>query len=106
MTAPDTDWTERWREVEGQHWVTVAERCGAMAGGFGEPMLDAADRKAGERVLDVGCENGATRVEAARRVRRRRRRGRYRSFRSDAWPLSANVPPRGLERGLVGQRGR
>ena len=70
MTARDTDWTERWREVAGQHWVTVAERCGAMAGRFGASMLDAADRKAGERVLDVGCEHGATRVEAARRGRR------------------------------------
>ena len=70
MTARDTDWTERWREVAGQHWVTVAERRGAMAGRFGASMLDAADRKAGERVLDVGCEHGATRVEAARRGRR------------------------------------
>jgi SAM-dependent methyltransferase len=32
-------------------------------------MLDAAALKPGERVLDVGCGNGATTIEAARRVR-------------------------------------
>jgi len=67
--APDTDWTKRWQEVEGDHWVHEADRYDAMSGAFGEAMLDAADLKSGERVLDVGCGNGATTIEAARRVR-------------------------------------
>lgn len=56
-----------WSE-EGQHWVREADRYDAMSRRFGEAMLDAADLQAGERVLDVGCGNGATTIAAAQRV--------------------------------------
>jgi SAM-dependent methyltransferase len=69
MTTPTTDWTRRWQELEGEHWVREAERYDTMVGEFGDAMLDAADLKQGERVLDVGCGNGATTIEAAQRVR-------------------------------------
>ena len=69
MTTPTTDWTKRWQELEGQHWVREAERYDTIVGEFGDAMLDAADLKQGERVLDVGCGNGATTIEAAQRVR-------------------------------------
>jgi SAM-dependent methyltransferase len=59
----------RWAEDEGPHWVAEAERYDAMARAFGEVMLDAAELRQGERVLDIGCGNGATTLEAGRRVR-------------------------------------
>jgi SAM-dependent methyltransferase len=68
MTAPETDWAKRWQEIDGAHWVTEAARYDTMNSAFGEAMLDAADLRPGERVLDVGCGNGATTIEAARRV--------------------------------------
>ena len=69
MTTPPTDWTTRWQEIEGEHWVREAERYDTMVGPFGDAMLDAVDLKPSERVLDIGCGNGATTIEAARRVR-------------------------------------
>jgi SAM-dependent methyltransferase len=68
MTTPSTDWAKRWQEVEGEHWVSEASRYDTMVEAFGNAMLDAANLKPGERVLDVGCGNGATTVEAARRI--------------------------------------
>jgi SAM-dependent methyltransferase len=53
---------------EGELWVRDADRFDAMNAAFGAEMLDAAALQPGERVLDVGCGNGATTLEAARRV--------------------------------------
>lgn len=70
MTEPsiaNRDQREYWSR-EGEHWVLEAERYDAMNGQFGEAMLDAAHLQTGDRVLDVGCGNGASTVAAARRV--------------------------------------
>jgi SAM-dependent methyltransferase len=67
-TARRTDWIMRWATDEGRHWVSEADRYDSLNGPSGDAMLDAADLQSGERVLDVGCGNGATTIEAARRV--------------------------------------
>lgn len=69
MSDAGVDWAKRWDGEEGEHWVHEAERYDAMNRAFGEAMLDAADLQPGEHVLDVGCGNGATTIQAARRVR-------------------------------------
>ncbi|MCJ7436420.1 MAG: class I SAM-dependent methyltransferase [Acidimicrobiia bacterium] len=59
---------EYWNGPDSQEWVEDAERYDAMLAPYGETVLDAAALTSGERVLDVGCGNGATTLEAAARV--------------------------------------
>lgn len=63
----NSDQHEYWTR-EGEHWVREADRYDAMNGRFGEAMLEVADLRPGEQVLDVGCGNGATTLAAAERV--------------------------------------
>jgi SAM-dependent methyltransferase len=61
-------WQREYWIREGEHWVREADRYDAMNGPFGEAMLATADLQPGEHILDVGCGNGATTLEAAQRV--------------------------------------
>jgi SAM-dependent methyltransferase len=53
-------------EAEG-FWVREADRWDGTSGRFGDAMLEA-DLEPVQRVLDVGCGAGSTRIESARRV--------------------------------------
>ena len=58
-TGPNAAQIENWDGAGGRHWVAEAERYDRMTGAFGERIIEAAAPRPGERVLDVGCGNGA-----------------------------------------------
>jgi ubiquinone/menaquinone biosynthesis C-methylase UbiE len=64
----NTDMAEYWNGRPADVWVTEAERFDSMLAPFGRRLLTAAVLEPGERVLDVGCGNGAVSLEAARAV--------------------------------------
>ncbi len=61
---------EYWNGRPAGVWVTEAERFDFMLAPFGRRLLAAAVLEPGERVLDVGCGNGAVSLDAARAVGR------------------------------------
>lgn len=67
--TPNAEWIRRWAEEDGDHWVAEADRYDELNSRTGEELMKAVGLKPGERVLDVGCGNGATTLEAAERVR-------------------------------------
>ena len=59
-----------WNGRPAEVWVREAERFDSLLAPFGRRLLTAAVLKSGERVLDVGCGNGAISLDAARAVGR------------------------------------
>jgi SAM-dependent methyltransferase len=67
--AAGTGQREHWARADlNDLWVREAHRWDGMNSHFGEAMLQAARLQPGDRVLDVGCGQGTTTREAARRV--------------------------------------
>src|SRR5579863_9486593 len=64
----NSDMAEYWNGRPSHVWVTEAKRFDSMLATFGRRLLTAAALEPGERVLDVGCGNGAVSLEAARAV--------------------------------------
>lgn len=64
----NTEMAEYWNGRPADVWVAEAERFDSMLAPFGRRVLIAAGLQPGERVLDVGCGNGAVSLEATRSV--------------------------------------
>jgi SAM-dependent methyltransferase len=64
----NTGMTEYWNGRPAHVWVTEAQRFDSLLAPFGRRLLTGAVLKPGERVLDVGCGNGAVTLDAARAV--------------------------------------
>jgi SAM-dependent methyltransferase len=67
-SAANADQFDYWNGPDGEHWVAYELRFDAMLAPFVPHILDGAGIAADDRVLDVGCGNGATARAAAHRV--------------------------------------
>lgn len=68
MGVPNEEQRKRWDEEEGHHWVEEAERFDRMLEPYGERVIAALSPEPGERILDIGCGNGALSLDVAARV--------------------------------------
>ncbi len=57
-----------WNGPGGKMWLTSYERIERTVTPFGQPALDQAAIRPGEKVLDIGCGTGGTTAEIARAV--------------------------------------
>jgi SAM-dependent methyltransferase len=65
---PNIEQAEYWDGAGGEHWVAEQARYDRMIAGFGNRMVEVLSPRSGERVLDVGCGNGALSLAIGSRV--------------------------------------
>jgi SAM-dependent methyltransferase len=68
LRMSNAEQVEYWNGPEGQHWVDREAQFDAMLAPFIDRILDAAGIQPTDRVLDIGCGNGATSRAAAARA--------------------------------------
>jgi len=68
MDVANVEQQEYWNGADSRDWVDAPERFDEMLEPFAAHLLDAATLVDGERVLDVGCGNGATTLAVAQRL--------------------------------------
>jgi SAM-dependent methyltransferase len=66
--AANTDQAEYWNSPSGQRWITYQEALDRRLAPVTELLLERADVRGGECVIDVGCGTGATTLRLAAAV--------------------------------------
>ena len=66
MSEPNAEMRKAWDGPDGDIWAASADQYEARGAGHRRLLLQAAAIASGERVLDLGCGNGASTREAAR----------------------------------------
>jgi SAM-dependent methyltransferase len=65
---PNTEQIEHWDGAGGDKWVELAAEYDRLNRAYGERIVERLVPQAGERVLDIGCGNGALALAVAPRV--------------------------------------
>ena len=66
MEVANVEQARAWDGDEGEHWAAHADRYDASIAAYNAPLHDGARVGAHELVLDIGCGNGTTTLDAAR----------------------------------------
>ena len=66
--APNADQAEFWSDGAGLDWVTFENQLDALFAGANAALIDTAQPKSGQSILDIGCGTGATTRDFAQAV--------------------------------------